>query len=57
MLRKRKGQAVLEYILILSAIIVGIILAKGAVRDRVQAIIEKPIGASQAVTDKISFLK
>ena len=57
MFRKRKAQAVLEYIIILAAIVAGLIAARGLVTSQVQQIVQSPIGQAGTVVNSISFLK
>jgi hypothetical protein len=52
----RKGQSVLEYVLILTAIIAGIILASGAIKDRMNETLTHAGGQIEdAVKDDLTF--
>jgi len=55
MLKKRKAQAVLEYIIILAAIVAGLVCAQPLVQQVVQGMIQQPVSAAGAVTNSISF--
>jgi hypothetical protein len=57
MFGKRKSQAVLEYIIVLTAVVVGFLAAKTIIQNRTQGMLEHAINEAGDVVDAISFLE
>lgn len=54
-LNKRNGQSILEYTIVLTAIIAGIILAVPVIREKVQASFEKAATEMEEQVNKINY--
>ncbi|MDD5246557.1 MAG: hypothetical protein PHS09_04095 [Candidatus Omnitrophica bacterium] len=56
-LRKNKAQSILEYLIILTAIITGFILAKGAIQANTEASLNKVAAEAESVVNAMQFVK
>lgn len=56
MWKKRKGQSVLEYVIILSIVIAAIVLfAQGTLKTKITGSLENAANQMEGMTNKISF--